>query len=248
MEVSKVNVRNYMIAVILIAALLIAMVWSTTADASRVNATAGIAVAAATVLLAIVTYFGIRASQLQARDAQYASARPILVPVGMTTRDEIWQDAYRDLDIRNVGAGVALNVSGVILPPLKESLGVPPQLSMQSTTPIAPYTTATVRFHHGGTMFVVNDHIAGIQMGVPQAIAPEKGFPSPYNRRYRAEARLTLTYTDVFSRKHVAIYDLDTMDHWASVAILEDIPADIDDMDADKAPNPPVDSSESLEE
>lgn len=76
------NVRNLGIAVSMIGGILIAFVWSTAEDASRMNATAGIAVATGTILLSIVTYFGIRSSQVQSREAQYATARPVLVPSG----------------------------------------------------------------------------------------------------------------------------------------------------------------------
>ncbi len=240
---STMNVRNLGIAVLVIAVILIAFVWSTAEDANRMNATAGIAVAAGTIILSIVTYFGIRSSQVQSREAQYATARPVLVPSGTIDPDGLWDAPFHDLAIKNVGNGVALNVSGVILPPPTQRIGVPPQLSMQSTGPIAPAEAPLVQFHHGGTMFTREDQVGSVQMGVPADLAPERGLPSPYNRRYRAGARLTLTYTDVFHRKHAAVYDWDTMSHWASVAILEDIDADIDDMDVAKAPNPPAESS-----
>jgi hypothetical protein len=240
------NVRNWAIAVSVIVVILVVSVWSTAEDADRINATAGIAVAAGTVFLSMVTYFGIRSSHIQHREAQYATARPVLVPTGTIDRDKLWSVPFIDLTIKNVGTGVALNVSGVVLPPPAQRTGVPPQLSMQSTGPIAPLEAPAVRFHQGGTMFTEDDRVGSVPMAVPADLAPDGGLPSPYNRRYRAGARLTLTYTDVFHRKHAAVHDWSTRGHWASVAILEGVDADIDDMDAAKAPKPPAESPVSL--
>ncbi len=229
------NARHYIYILILVIVLaLLALVWGTNTDANRLNATAGIAVAAGTIVLALVTQFGIQASQSQARESQYASARPILVPTEIISLEKLWEESFRDIEIKNVGTGVALNVAGVLLPPPMQTAGVPPQLSTRSTRPIAANEPTKLRFDHGGTIFTGEDCIAGIYLGVPVSIAPEEGLPSPLRRKYRAEARLTLSYSDLFHRKHAVVYDFDTTGHWVAVAILEDIPEDLNDMDAKK--------------
>jgi hypothetical protein len=45
-------------------------------------------------------------------------------------------------------------------------------------------------------------------------------------------ARLTLTYSDIFGRKHAALFDFTTEQAWENVAYLRDIPADLADLAA----------------
>ncbi|MCL4508490.1 MAG: hypothetical protein M1296_03060 [Chloroflexi bacterium] len=62
--------------------------------------------------------------------------------------------------------------------------------------------------------------------------APEQ--PTPQERMlggyYNSIARLTLTYQDIFMRKHAGVFDY--IDHygWQCVALLADIPKDLEDL------------------
>jgi hypothetical protein len=45
------------------------------------------------------------------------------------------------------------------------------------------------------------------------------------------DGRLTLTYSDVFGRKHAAIFDFTPQRRWELVAYLRDIPEDLADIE-----------------
>ncbi|MGZ6375557.1 MAG: hypothetical protein ACXWPI_12660 [Ktedonobacterales bacterium] len=43
-------------------------------------------------------------------------------------------------------------------------------------------------------------------------------------------ARYTITYHDIFGRRHAAIYDYDSQHRWRSVAFLTNIPQDLEEL------------------
>lgn len=48
---------------------------------------------------------------------------------------------------------------------------------------------------------------------------------------YNIVARLTLTYQDIFERKHAAVFDYIDLYGWRCIALLVDIPRDLDALD-----------------
>jgi hypothetical protein len=54
--------------------------------------------------------------------------------------------------------------------------------------------------------------------------------PDSIDGKYANVARLTLTYTDVFGRKHASIYDHTDWHRWKFVVHLEDIRNDLEDI------------------
>ncbi len=42
--------------------------------------------------------------------------------------------------------------------------------------------------------------------------------------------RVTMTYQDIFHRKHASIYDLAFRQRWHVVALIDDIISDLDDL------------------
>lgn len=196
-------------------------------------AAATLGMAVATVEVAIVALVSMYQGQKQATEALYALNRPILVPRSDFTAEEPfdWNVQGRGCDIQNAGNGVALNVFGVIFPPA--ALQSQPRYWTRPPFPILSHKRANVWFEQGGTLLSRHHQIGPHPLFVPDDRAPEQGVPNFYRRGPRCQARLTLTYTDIFGRRHASIFDYTIMHKWECVAILDDIPQTLDEMDRD---------------
>ena len=106
---------------------------------------------------------------------------------------------------------------------------LPPALATESITqyasrlgsPLAAGSSPVkVYLNQGTTQFQENDHVQGYTLSVP----PE--------RADRFLARLSITYQDIFGRKHASLFDLSDRGIWVNVAFLTAIERDLADLDA----------------
>lgn len=200
----------------------------------QISEVASVAVALATLVLAYVTYLSVR----QARDAQRALARPVLVPANIPQSKYVEKGEATNLDIQNVGSGVANDVWVVLFPYSDPLPWVPTQLSLRDHLPLRPEERRRMPIAPGGTTFTSRDRIGRVSLTVPPELARESGFPNPHDRRERVVARLTLSCRDSVGLKHAFIYDLDWLDHWVLVSTGPLIRKDLRDLDAEKGSRP----------
>ncbi len=60
--------------------------------------------------------------------------------------------------------------------------------------------------------------------------APKQPLVSPNSGEPWSICRVTITYQDIFHRKHASIYDLAFQQRWQAVALIDDIVSDLDDL------------------
>jgi len=60
--------------------------------------------------------------------------------------------------------------------------------------------------------------------------APKQPLASPNSGEPWYICRITITYQDIFHRKHASIYDLAFLQRWQVVALIDDIVSDLDDL------------------
>ena len=174
-------------------------------------------------------------------EVQYAQYRPLLVPL-FADRGEPpitidWSTEDKLMRVQNVGTGVATNIWGVFMPSTRN--GAIPQYSKHFPVPIyageslssaVPYSQY---FTRGGTIFDGDDKIDEHSLCVPEERAPAQN-SNHSSRRDRCIARLTLTYHDIFGRKHASIFDLTQSGGWVEIAMLPNITHDLGDLDEAK--------------
>lgn len=211
--------------------------WYSLVDSNRLSAVAGILVAVATLGLTCITFYQAQLLRIQAIETQQSAYRPLLAPEGDIPRNGLWEKQEFTLSIRNVGAGVATNIRGVILPPKKDLKYIPPQFSVRIPSPLPINQSTNAVFIVGGTMLAERDMISGCPVCVPQDRAPESSMPDSADLRDRCIARLTLTYTDIFGIKHASVFDITTSGIWIGVAYLQHITKDIGDINIEKGRN-----------
>lgn len=191
--------------------------------------------ALATVTVAIATILTLLFLRRQVRltvEVQYDQRRPLLYPPGTVTLiDQAgnvdWSEPERRIPLENAGSGVAVNICGVLIGPRTMSKSDRYTLWQE-----APLTTLEgmrpMQFRRGGAGTIPND----TTIGAYTLHAPDK--PSQAELMAGAPwivARLTVTYHDVFGRKHAALFDYTAMPAWSVVAFLEDISHDLLDLD-----------------
>jgi hypothetical protein len=212
---------------------------------------AGAIQAVSTVVLVVITGFLFwvtrayaRSAQRQAEEAKNQVAetqrqrfdqhRPVVHPVGslpLNEHDRLeWGPAAYDLQLQNVGTGVALIVCGVLFAP--EGLFPPNLLSTRYTvwreSAILPgEPPRTVKLLIGKTKMEGDTTIGGYRLFAPRLPTQEERMMGGH---YTVVARLTLTYQDVFMRKHAAVYDYIDLYGWQCVALMSDVPQDLEDM------------------
>jgi hypothetical protein len=206
-------------------------------DPTRISAAASVAVAAATLILAVLTWRSVKIS----REHIEIQRRPILVPQSPPWDPQLspwgsdvppdlarmagspqWLANTSDVQIRlrNVGPGAALHICGVLMLRRHAPQTLPERFSIFGALPLAPGDSREIIFREGGTLFTEQERIGGIPLGVPQE--EEK------------IARLTLTWRDEAGLKHAAVFDLDHRKRWLFVGFRHEIPEDLWDMDEKK--------------
>lgn len=180
---------------------------------------------------------------------------PVLMPVaplasiGNTTVDALGtanehaKDGYdREqpfvrIKVENVGPGIALNIWGIVFEPEP----APMYAELRKLTGLHHYHRYAMPLKSGenirldwtgGGIPVTGDTEIGTTTKRYMLYAPPRPTPAEAQRGVTEKiARLTLTYSDIFGRKHAAIYDLTAQMQWENVDYLRDIPADLGDLE-----------------
>jgi hypothetical protein len=176
-------------------------------------------------------------SRTQSLETLYALNRPILaprMPLSLRNNDLDWDSQHYTVKVRNVGTGVALNVWGVLLPPKQaETVDPPRQYCLKSHAPISQEDKDIDTYFLEEKIFRGDEMIAHREGTTEQysLCPPSVDLPQDsVDGRLGYVARLTLTYRDVFGRKHASIYDHTDRHRWKFVVHLDDIRNDLEDM------------------
>lgn len=202
-----------------------------------------IAIAAVAAVWAAV--LGVRENRKQAQQTQYSSARPLLVPglsitfqgMFIAQKDHPtwleWSTPQQGWKISNIGTGPAFNVACVYYG--AESYVVNGKRSDHTKDvhwtcwlglPIIPNETAEASLALGNGLFYVDhNHIRQHSFN-----APPEPMPTPVQKEPMHVARLTMTYHDIFKRKHASIFDYVQNVGWQLIAFEEDIKEDLHDL------------------
>lgn len=145
--------------------------------------------------------------------------------------DRTWP--FARVVIRNAGPGIALNIWGVVFeaePELDVLKQTGQHHSHRYAAPIEPGSERKIDWKGGGLPMGGDTEIGTTQRY--KLYAPRK---PTVNETLRGEtekvARLILTYSDIFGRKHAAIYDLTAQFQWENVDYLRDIKQDLGDLE-----------------
>lgn len=203
------------------------------------------AVAAVLTLAAVITALvAIKDNRKQAQTTQLHSSRPLLVPNGdpKFQQDHAnwldWNTTEQKLTIQNVGTGVALNIASVIYG--CESYVVDGLANRRSEreksihwtcwlgVPIAAGETKEALYKVGnGIFYEKNMHI-----GEHSFNAPPEPQAVPHQNQPFITARVTITYLDIFRRKHASIFNyVQHTGGWQLLEFLEDIPEDLHELE-----------------
>lgn len=199
--------------------------------------------AVATVIIAVFTYKTIKAYEKQvdigqeqvrvSQEQQFNQFRPILQPVGSLEniidrsagKPHIkWGYQNQVIDgLRNIGVGPAFNIYGILFgPPL-------------ITTPPKPPTDRYVVWNYPAlTPGEAGDKITLEQSTNISSETTINGYPLyiPDDVDHKGIiARFTLTYHDVFNRKHASIYDYHSQSGWRIRGHFPNIEHDIRELD-----------------
>lgn len=182
--------------------------------------------------------------------ARYDEARPILIvtsdPKSIKTQsghDTLldWYTKQQTVEVRNVGKGIALHVRSVIYGP--EAVIVVDPTSLK---PSMDKTANDIHWYYWKSDVIHPDEKKELSHDLGASIFGEKNkqvkqysFNAPpqpaWNPGGRQEptctCRVTLTYHDIFHRKHASIFDLMLNSGWQEVDFLEDTPQDLRDLE-----------------
>jgi hypothetical protein len=196
----------------------------------------------------------VRVSQEQFRQsvkAQQDALLPVLIPIDTivmlanTFNDERAEnqihahlDTYNPgmplakVSLKNAGPGIAFNVRGVLIEPEPEKAMDKIAGRLHGYIYPGPFQPGEQwpdeRWSRGGMPIT----------GDTEIVEKDKRYKLYAPKRSTADAgtalrdaRLTLTYTDLFGRKHAVIYDHTVLKTWEQVAYLSDIDEDLADIE-----------------
>jgi hypothetical protein len=209
------------------------------------NLLAALATGGATVALARYGY----KQNKQAAQLRYDQARPVLYPVALSSSQGVidpcgnvdWR--LRDtaiLEVHNAGTGAAFNVAALLLGPPAPLPGQDDRFTGWHAMPIPPGPPGGQLFTFG----VYQIRLDGGSVIDPAASIDCEGTRHHLHAPAPASAptvntgvvcyilRLTLTYEDVYRRRHAAIFDCTRDQRWHRVATCEDIKQDLHALDA----------------
>jgi len=178
-----------------------------------------------------VTLRYLRRQEDRAAQERFDQHRPLVIPTAslgiVDDRGNVtWVVRDTSVPVHNAGAGVALNVVALLLGSLDLSMNE--RYTGRYPTPLPSMAAdQTIQFRGGASMIPSQTTIDAHRL-----CAPDK----PSDGALLAGAawyvlRLTLTYRDIFRRKHAAIFDYTRMGQWETVAIIENIPKDLLDLE-----------------
>ena len=163
-------------------------------------------------------------------NARYDSQRPLVLPLVMTPD-------LRQLTVRNMGLGVATNISGAVLAWASEGAGRDGMYHyvghFDMVLPPGAEDTIAMKETRGSLQ-------PATQVGTRKAKHPLL-WPNESGSKY--VWRLTLTYHDIFGRKHASIFDalMDSEEkryEWHAHALIPGIEHDLDELERQKAGQP----------
>ena len=182
--------------------------------------------------------------------ARYDDARPVLIIVStpqsipVQQGNEIyldWNQRQPSIEVCNVGNGPAFNVRSVIYGP--EAIADASSMQLLSdrkedhwyhrTTDVVSrgekrqlqYTFGASIFYEANKYIESKDHKQKYPFDAPKQPLPPRNQKEP-----TSICRVTVTYQDIFHRKHASIYDLIFRQGWQEVALIDDIINDLDDL------------------
>lgn len=193
----------------------------------------------------------VRATLGAQKDAQLPVLMPVyqLVSVDLASRNSTGfpkeQAGYDQnqpsvrVQVRNVGPGLALNIRGIVFgsrPPYEASSMTRRGHSQTFPAPLPAGGEYTNNWESGGAV------VSGDRRIGPHTLFAPTTPPADEKRRGVAEmvARLTLTYSDIYGRKHAAIYDLTETLRWVEVAYIPNIPQDLGDLELTALKDVPI--------
>ena len=144
--------------------------------------------------------------------------------------DPGWE--FAKVNVENAGSGIAFNVRGVIFGPEPEVAmnKVPGFLhSRVYPMPVKPGEQPPDQVWKRGGPPLIGDVEIGNSTRKCKLYAPKQSTADAGTAM--CEARLTLTYSDVFGRKHAALFNFTTQKSWEMVAYLPDIDMDLADIE-----------------
>jgi hypothetical protein len=175
-------------------------------------------------------------------EAQYNASRPLLVPAAadlseIRELDEPmafdWNSPNTFVTLQNVGNGVATNIWLVALPPAPAPADASQYICRLGTPLPAESDPAKVYLRQSAPVFAEHHHIKGHTLHIPPERAASQADPADHFL-----ARLSITYQDIFGRKHASIFDLSDWGIWVNVAFLPNIEHDLAEIHAGKVPQP----------
>ena len=213
--------------------------------ASAIQGVSSVVLLAVTVVLVVVTFTYAKAAQRQAEQAEKQVAaieqerldrqRPIVYPLGqlpLTEDNHVdWAKLEGcDLRLENVGAGVALILCGVLFAPEPDTPPriLPDRFTVWREPPLLPGASRPIKLAIGKTIMNGDAKISEYPLFAPKKPTYHE---LTMGGRYNVLARLTLTYQDIFKRKHAAVFDYIDLYAWQCVVFLADIPSDLEDVD-----------------
>lgn len=160
----------------------------------------------------------------------HASKGPTGAVIQSTQAGYDHNQPYVRVQVRNVGPGLALNIRGIVFGPRPdyETARVTSRGHAQTfPTPLTTSAEFTHEWEAGGAIVNGDTKIGSYTLYAPTRPSADEKL------RGVAEmvARLTLTYADIYGRKHAAIYDLTEALRWVEVAYIPNIPQDLGDLE-----------------
>ncbi len=252
MNKAPAAVASVMIVIIVLAAIALVYASWQAPEPDRIVASATIALAAATLILAIVAFYQIQEarrehretqrisliqieeSRRQHQETQRASFLPLVIPMGnvdqykdalldQTTLWNLSETRALTIFVKNVGSGVASNIVGAILP-------------SDDPNPLDTSRIFSLYFPHP---IAKND-------AYPVKAVFQRGnmFILPTNRLSNritqvplyapandfSPLRLSLTYSDLLGLKHASVFDFTRDGVWEQKHILNEISQDLAEM------------------
>jgi hypothetical protein len=170
------------------------------------------------------------ASERQAQEALYNQQKPVLVPAGglgniIETLDGksyvVWGNQNRVIDgLRNIGVGPAFNIYGILFGPPLNSLPPHARYVVWNYPPLSPGEEGDKITLEQFTNLNSETTMGGYPLYIPEDVD-----------HIGIIARFTLTYHDVFNRKHASIYDYHAQYGWRCRGNFPNIEYDIRELD-----------------
>jgi hypothetical protein len=168
------------------------------------------------------------------RDELFDAHRPVIFPSGklpLTYRYQLdWDRHTYEVTLQNAGAGVALTICGVLFPPKpsQPSSTLPRRYTLWREAPLLPAAPGrAIQMEMGRTIVNGDVTIDTYTLYAPERPTHQDSMSNCYN----VVARLTLTYQDIFRRKHASVFDYIDLYGWQCVALLTDVSKDLEELD-----------------